>query len=231
MNLKSNSNFRQNYAKISGFVQDILVEEEGVSSYFIIQLEVRRTSGKIDIVPIYLEHGDFIFKNSKKTDVIFNVGDYLVIEGDVTSFFDTTKKTRNKLRVHSYVHAKIIEALSIIPATDFNEIKIQGTIGKYPCLRVTSKNAYIVDVFLRLNETRKEGIKQREVYVPCIFFNKCADVAQQLVVGDDIYIYGRFQSRNYYSNKLRTSLSIYEVSALQFTVLDKTNEIQREEAV
>lgn len=232
MNLKSHEKFEQNFAKVSGIVKDVLVEEEGNCSFFIIHLEVRRLSGEVDIVPVYVEHGKFIFKNCANTDVVLNTGDYLVVEGSMTAFYDSAKKTRNKNSIHSYVYAKEIEALSIMPETDFNIIKMQGTIGKFPCLRVTSKNVYIVDAFLRLNKTRKEGLKYQEVYIPCIFFNKCASIAQSLTVGDDIYIYGRFQSRDFYSNKLKTNLTRYEVSALQFTILDRENVApQREEAV
>lgn len=100
-----------------------------------------------------------------------------------------------------------------------NNIDLKGYICKAPQKRVSPLGRQICDVILAVN--RMYG---KSDYIPCIAWGRNATFSENLLVGDEILIKGRLQSRHYRKkiseNEVIEKIA-YEVSILRLEVVEK----------
>jgi single-stranded DNA-binding protein len=73
-----------------------------------------------------------------------------------------------------------------------NQIYLNGFICKRPIYRTTPFGREITDILLAVNRPYNKSD-----YIPCIAWGRNARFSENLVVGDNIKIWGRIQSRSY----------------------------------
>lgn len=88
-----------------------------------------------------------------------------------------------------------------------SDCEISGIICKKGNYRKTKK-ARVIDVILVVKSS------DRVDYIPCIFWNRLADDVENLEIGTEVHIKGRFQSRKYIKDNKEYITS--EVSVLEF---------------
>ena len=95
-----------------------------------------------------------------------------------------------------------------------NLIYMNGYICKTPICRTTPKGRKITDLLIAVNHPDR-----RSDYIPCIAWTKNAEFAKNFEVGDNIELYGRIQSREYFKRFFYDSdegemRTVYEISIL-----------------
>lgn len=168
-----------NEITVIGEITQIEPEFESFGSKFNqICLAVSRLSGTVDIVPV-------VYKDIP--NVKFELHDRVKVVGSI--------RTRNvmvdgKSRLIMYVYGA---PEAVTPEmTDFNMFVINGYICKPVNKRETPMGRRVADMVVAHNT-----ITKKSYYLPSILFNGEADRAENLKVGDNIIIRGRFQSRLY----------------------------------
>lgn len=150
-------------------------------------VEVKRTSGKSDLLPVLI-----------KSNVAVNVGDHITVNGELKTFDDKYSRC-NKLK--SYIRAKTID-FSPYNNVDNNYIDIEGIIVKTPVFRLTATGRRI-QRFIIANNCPDAN------YIPCIVWGEDATIKRN--TGDKIRITGRWQSRTYLKDG--RAITVYEISA------------------
>ena len=158
-----------------------LNHEKYGEKFYIFQMEVKRTSGTIDSIPIIVsEYMPFLPKIS--------VGSKICVNGRYRSY---NKVTEGKSKLILTVYAAEITSISE-NEQDYNKVILEGFICKDVISRKTPRGRKISDIILAVN--RSYG---KTDYIPCIAWGKDAYIAANLEVGDKINITGRIQSREY----------------------------------
>lgn len=113
-----------------------------------------------------------------------------------------------KIKVQLYVYAKDI-TLSIEP-TYKNEIELTGYICKQPILRNTPSGKQIADLLIACNYSR-----DKSAYIPAISWGREARKSGRYLVGTEVKVLGRIQSRKYTKiiNEAQEEFIAYELSA------------------
>lgn len=97
-----------------------------------------------------------------------------------------------------------------------NQIYLNGYICKKPVYRTTPFGREITDILLAVNRPYNKSD-----YIPCISWGRNARYSESLVIGDNIKVWGRIQSRDY-QKKLESGEVIskiaYEVSVSKMEV-------------
>lgn len=163
-------------------------------------LEVKRSSGTVDYIPILAEQSliEDDHYASKRVQIV----------GEYRSFNDC-----RHLKLNVYVR-QIFVIEDDIGVTNRNLIFISGYICKKPILRITPFGKSISDVLLAVN--RQYG---KTDYIPCVFWGKCARDINNLEIGAHVEVTGRIQSRTYIKDgELNTA---YELSASTLEVINE----------
>ncbi|MCM1088948.1 MAG: single-stranded DNA-binding protein [Muribaculaceae bacterium] len=117
-------------------------------------------------------------------------------------------------RVKVYIYAEVI-AINNPPVKDQNETGICGHVCKPPHFKSTYRRA-ITSLMIAVNSTTGTN------YIPCVCFDRQAERAKKLKVGDYVEIYGRFQSRDYKKRiegrRLPYLSTAYEVCVVKFKI-------------
>lgn len=143
-------------------------------------LEVKRDSGKADIVPLII---------SERLMEGVNVGDYVHVSGEFRSY---NKHDEDKNRLKLYV---FVNALEVAAVGNVNDVFLEGYLCKTPTYRHTPQGREIADVILAVNR----GYNKSD-YIPCICWGRSAYFVRRLEAGDGIRVAGRIQSRDYVKN-------------------------------
>ena len=176
-------------------------EREG-EKFYTAYVETLRLSGNKDTIPIMV---------SEK--IIGASADYTgrpaQIEGQFRSY-NAHVGSRSKLILS--VHIRDLQMLDRPAGSEKgNNIFIAGYICKAPIYRTTPLGREITDIILAVN-----GPNGHSDYIPCIAWGRNAKYAESFLVGDEVHIWGRIQSREYVK-KIDDSKSetrtAYEVSA------------------
>lgn len=150
------------------------------SDYLNIQISVRRLSSIIDTIPVIL-HRDLVEQYNVK------LGDNLAVIGEFRSY-NKIENNRSRLMLSVFVH----EITDEIDTTNPNVIELAGYICKMPVYRTTPFNREIADLLIACN---RSGNKSD--YLPAIAWGRNARFAKNIIVGEQIHILGRIQSREY----------------------------------
>lgn len=169
--------------------------------FYINYLDVKRTNGAIDRIPIMVpEH-------------LVNVKDLwmgapVVIGGSYRSY---NKHDADRNRLVLTVLANSIKKLGMVDRRQ-NFISLCGYICKEPIYRTTPKGRKITDLLIAINRP----CEKKSDYIPCIFWESDAELAKDFKIGDKISVGGRVQSREYtkkISDSEYETRTAYEVSA------------------
>ena len=150
------------------------------SDYCNIQISVRRLSSIIDTIPVTL-HRDLVEQYDVK------LGDNLAIIGEFRSY-KIIENGRSRLMLTVYVH----EITNDIDTANPNMIELSGYICKMPVYRTTPFNREIADLLIACNRTGNKSD-----YLPAIAWGRNARFAKNIMVGEQVHLVGRIQSREY----------------------------------
>lgn len=164
------------------------------------QTEIRscRESGIEDVLPC-------IVAEALISECI--VGETVYIQGNFRSFNDKANR-----RVQLYIYAEQIE---LVDASHMNAIHLCGIICKEPILRQTPRGRKICDLIVAAHRTCGQSD-----YIPCVLWGHNAERGARLMVGQQITLDGRIQSRQYQkqlADRMETRVA-YEVSVTHFSV-------------
>lgn len=175
-------------------------ENHGVQFYRFL-LRIPRLSGQADTLPILLP-------SSLLPQIIPDA--MLHICGQLRSF---NNKSGEGSRLVLTVYAMTIEVVSSEP---LNRILLSGTLCKPPILRRTPLGRSICDLMIAV--PRRYG---RADYLPVIAWGQLAISVSQRLVGDQLSIEGRVQSRQYtkVTGEGSQERTAYEVSVMHLLEL------------
>lgn len=165
-------------------------------------LDVERTSGEIDKLPLLVS--ERIFDASQDYE-----SEYVVVKGAYRSF-NRSENQKRHLVLYVFVEEMVFVEIDL-PDIPNNEIYLKGVLCKDPIHRKTSGGTKISDVLLQvLRETT--GKKD---YIPCVLWDRNAEYARRsLSKGMRVELWGRIQ-RRLYPKKTETGIQYriaYEVS-------------------
>lgn len=176
-------------------------ESYGTSFYRFI-ISVPRYSGNEDKI-LVIAASKFIEDND------YTLGDELMITGQYRSFNDMSSG-RSKLILTLF--AKTINYYCSDDSEPIkNSIYLNGFVCKKPVYRITPFGKEIADVLVAVNR----GFSKAD-YIPVIVWGYNARKTQDVMVGDNLQIWGRIQSRTYFKSISETEKeehTTYEVSA------------------
>ena len=178
--------------------------------FYIADLEVERTSGKSDIIPIMVS--DRMIKIEDLTGVAVEI---------LGQFRSYNKHIDGKSKLLLTVFALEIEFLENVMYNN-NNVELVGYICKEPIYRTTPLGKEIADVLLAVN--RSYG---KSDYIPCICWGRNARYVGNLDVGTKISIAGRLQSRTFLKKideETTEERVAYELSASKVEVVEESGE-------
>ena len=178
--------------------------------FYIADLEVERTSGKSDIIPIMV------------SDRMIKIEDLTGVAVEITGQFRSYNKHidgKSKLVLTVFVYE--IEVLENVMYNN-NNVELIGYICKEPIYRKTPLGREIADVLLAVN--RQCG---KSDYIPCICWGRNARYVGNLPIGTKISIAGRVQSRTFLKKideETTEERVAYELSASKVEVVEESEE-------
>lgn len=178
--------------------------------FYIAHLEVERTSGKSDIIPIMVS--DRMIKIEDLTGVSVEI---------LGQFRSYNKHIDGKSKLLLTVFALEIEVMENFMYNN-NNVELIGYLCKEPIYRKTPLGREIVDILLAVNrQCRKTD------YIPCICWGRNARYVGDLSVGTKISIAGRIQSRTFLKKideETTEERVAYELSASKVEVVEESGE-------
>lgn len=180
--------------------------------FYIADLEVERTSGKSDIIPIMV------------SDRLIKIEDLTGVSVEITGQFRSyNKNIDGKTKLLLTVFVLEIEVLENFTYNN-NNVELIGYLCKEPIYRKTPLGREIVDILLAVNrQCRKTD------YIPCICWGRNARYVGDLSVGTKISIAGRIQSRTFLKKIDEDTTEervAYELSASKVEVIEESEENQ-----
>lgn len=162
-------------------------------------IAVKRTSGAVDYLPVMVPqrlidvNESIIYKNMR-------------IEGAFHSYYCRRNGQTKLILFVSANNIKLLDAAG--HKEDQNEIFLEGYVCSDPTHRRTPFGRIISDIIIA-NERKCTKID----YIPCVCWEKNADAASALPIGQFVRIHGRIQSREYikqtnYASEIKTALEV-----------------------
>lgn len=193
--------------------------------FYIFDLSVPRLSGNADNIPITISER-LIFEEN------LEIGKNVIIEGQFRSY-NSYENERNKLVLT--VFAKEIkfsedqeEEFKPSKENTSNEVVLDGFICKKPIYRKTPFGREIADILLAVNRAYNKSD-----YIPCIAWGRNARFCENILVGTEVRIIGRVQSRQYekkYEDGTSEIKIAYEVSVASLEVIDEAENEKNQES-
>lgn len=202
-----------NMLKLTGTVKEVelaYTDEEKGEKFYRILLVVDRLSGNTDTLPV-------ICSEKLLYDVNHEVGDLISVTGYIRTRNYNDEEGRSHLDVFGYIHSvQSVESYDDIDAKGNNIVKITGHICKPVRNRRTIKTKReITDLVVAVNRPY-----DRRDYIPCIAWSRNAVLASNRSVGDEIFILGRFQDRQYRKKGFTDVFTAYEISVIDLKVIE-----------
>lgn len=176
--------------------------------FFMVNINVPRTSGIIDAVPV------MISERLCNIDSI-KVGNLYEVRGKFRSY---NKHEERKNRLLLSVFATEIIELDESDFVGVNDVTIDGYICKEPVYRKTPLGREIADLLVAVN--RPFG---KSDYIPCIAWGRNARYSATFEIGKRVRLSGRIQSREYVKKteceESETRVA-YELSVNKITVFE-----------
>jgi len=157
-------------------------EVYGEGFYYFI-LDVPRLSESYDKIPVTISERLISREN-------LEIGKVIEVEGQFRSY-NSFNKEGNKLVLTVFAR-EIIFLEDEKKIKNPNQIFLNGYVCKRPIFRTTPFGREITDILLAVNRPYNKSD-----YIPCISWGRNARYSQGLLVGDNIKVWGRIQSREY----------------------------------
>lgn len=204
-----------NMATISGKVVSNVEFSHEVygEGFYYFMLDVPRLSDSSDRVPVTISE-----RLASKDKLV--IGTVIEVEGQFRSY-NSYNNEGNRLLLT--VFARDITFLEDEKKIkNPNQIYLNGFICKRPIYRTTPFGREITDLLLAVNRPYNKSD-----YIPCIAWGRNARFSENLVVGDNIKVWGRIQSRTYQkkleSGEILTKVA-YEVSISKMEIAGENPE-------
>ncbi len=179
-------------------------------AFYLFYIGVPRLSGVLDVLPVIVS--ERLLPSGKDIR-----GKYLRVSGQFRSY-NLNDNGKNRLILSAFTTDIRELQGDYIPKVK-NKIHLYGYVCKVPTYRVTPFGREITDLLVAINRPYNKSD-----YIPCITWGQNAKFAQDLQVGDFVYILGRVQQRDYQkredSGEIVTKTA-YEVSVSRIEKLYK----------
>lgn len=176
--MKNNKNEVQLYGTLMDIQPDVFFKDD--KKFKRIYIEVKRTSGAVDLLPVIVREG---------LSDAFPIGGHVYIEG---RYISSNKHENGKSHLILEIKEGII-SYGNEQERDENKIILEGYLCKPPVYRRTPSGKEICDLMIACNEYDL----RRTDYIPCIAWWEEARKSSNFKVGDYVKIIGRIQSRIY----------------------------------
>lgn len=174
-----------NMVTISGTIVSNLEFSHEVygEGFYYFMLEVPRLSDSFDKIPVTISER---LVTKQKLDI----GKVIEVEGQFRSY-NSYNNDGNRLVLT--VFAREINFLEDEKKIkNPNQIFLNGFVCKKPIYRTTPFGREITDMLLAVNRPYNKSD-----YIPCISWGRNARYSEGLVIGDNVKVWGRIQSREY----------------------------------
>lgn len=192
-----------NKVKITGKIMEtpeyVLTASDGRKIYRT-KMEVMRTSGSIDTIPIQVPE-------NLAWEILSYTGGRITIFGEYRSYNEKDGE-RNHLKLYVFV-----KGISEAGEADQNRIDLIGYICKQPLYRETPLGKEITDILIAVNRKHRKSD-----YLPAICWYSNARLAAGLPVGTKVRAMGMIQSRIYVKGD--SERTAYEVSIREVEVIE-----------
>lgn len=190
-----------NEARIVGFVDSYLTYSHEVHTerFYRFSVRAQRLSSNEDVIVVTVS-------DRMLTQIKIEPGKKLMIAGQFRSY---NNYTDNGIKLILTLFAKELEEADEDEELD-NEVYLNGFICKPVVYRVTPFGREIADILLAVNRAYNKSD-----YIPCIAWGRNARFAKNLVIGQNVRLWGRMQSREYQkklSEDETVTKTAYEVS-------------------
>lgn len=152
--------------------------------FYELTLAVNRLSSMQDLIPVTIS--ERLLNESVIVD-----GTPLTIKGQFRSY-NKLIDGRSKLMLTVFVREIVAENPQGNPQDNPNIIELSGYICKNPIYRTTPFNREIADLLVAVNRAYNKSD-----YIPAIAWGRNARFAENLKIGEKVYVSGRIQSREY----------------------------------
>lgn len=149
--------------------------------YFLLQ--VPRLSDSYDLIPVTVS--ERLIDRSQLEE-----GLYIQVEGQFRSY-NSQNNDGNRLILTVFAR-EIVFLEDEKKIKNPNQIYLNGYICKRPIYRTTPFGREITDILLAVNRPYNKSD-----YIPCIAWGRNARYSESFVVGENIKVWGRIQSREY----------------------------------
>lgn len=166
-------------------------------AFYLFNVSVDRLSGNHDVLPVTASERAINRESMTK-------GKPVKISGQVRSY-NSYVEADKKNKLVLTVFARSVELVEELPAVVPNDVFLDGYLCKPAIYRTTPFGREITDLLLAVNRSYNKSD-----YIPCIVWGRNARMASKLVVGDNVHIAGRMQSR------------VYQKRIDENTIVDKT---------
>jgi len=170
--------------------------------FYRFEVEVYRLSDASDILPVTVS--ERIIDRAS-----LSVGTCVYINGQIRSYNNYVEADKKNKLVLT-VFARDIDVYGEYSGENPNDVYLDGYICKPPVYRATPLGREITDLLVAANR-----LYNKSDYIPCIAWGRNARYASRLIVGENIRIWGRMQSRQYqkrHENGDVLEKTAYEVS-------------------
>ena len=205
-----------NSASVSGVIIDkpVFSHEVYGEGFYCFNIKVRRLSDSFDTIPVTV--------SERLTDLSdYEIGKIIRVEGQFRSYNSATQGS--SVRLLLTVFAREIFFLDEMPENDQNLVELNGFICKPPVYRTTPFNREIADFLLAVNR----GYNKSD-YIPCICWGRNARFCGKRIVGDQVRVSGRMQSRIYqkkFPDGTVQEKTVYEVSVAKIEFIRKDEDV------
>jgi len=181
-------------------------------SFFCFQMSVPRLSNSSDSVIITVSERLMDLKT-------LTVGKHILVDGQFRSYNNYDAKGNRLLLTVFAREIDLIDNYNEI--SNPNQIYLSGFVCKKPIYRTTPFGREITDILLAINRAYNKSD-----YIPCIAWGRNARYSKRLMIGDNIRVWGRIQSRDYQKraeNGAVEDKTAYEVSITKMEVSGPEN--------
>lgn len=201
-----------NEARVVGVADSYLEFSHEVHGerFYIFTVKVNRLSENFDCIRVTVSERIL-------SDAVFAIGDMVEVSGQFRSY---NNYTENGNRLVLTLFARDIQFVPADSAHE-NEIYLNGYLCKPPIYRTTPFGREIADILLAVNRAYNKSD-----YIPCIAWGRNARFVKNFVVGQNIKVWGRMQSREYQkrlSEEETVTKTAYEVSVSRLSENKEAN--------
>ena len=200
-----------NFIEVGGIILTDLAFSHEIygEGFYRFDVAVDRLSGTADALPVTVSER-IIEKAAMQP------GQPVLIRGQIRSYNSYVEADRKNKLVLT-VFARDIDLLDAPIDPSPNDVFLNGYLCKPPIYRTTPFGREIADLLVAVNRSYNKSD-----YIPCISWGRNARYAGRLMVGDNIRLWGRMQSRQYQKKKDDGEVlekTAYEVSTAKIEVV------------